>query len=327
VRLSQVHYVYDFRVTMSAVTVLFQQRLNEIAVGDFRNHGQVVYLFDFDRETLRAFNDFKVARPKRFEQLKMLFTYPRKNHRLATEHKLLYRSGLMSADLGIDWFDHRFGGVDLVKVLRHVGLLTAAPGRDWYAERFEGATLFNVLQETGLLTADAGRDWYAEHFEGDQLVQVLRLSGTAADDMLWLMRNFKVSHARMDMLMRLFGAQLPEAYRINTDSFNMEPTETWRPRIPDSDIIMYKRQCQRMKYYLDKYVRTDMCAPPGSYRVSNIVQIRIGAATAGTYHHVLAIIGGLWYKGDLEYIKQALTDLTTAVASVQVLRERSDDII
>jgi hypothetical protein len=315
---------------MSAIAILFQQRLNEIAVGDFRNHGLVVSLFDFDRETLRAFNDFKVARPKRFEQLKMLVTYPRENHRLATEHKLLYRSGLLRADLGIDWFYDRFRGADLVKVLRHVGLLTAAPGRDWYAERLEGGTLCRVLEETGLLTADAGRDWYAAHFEGDQLVQALRLSGTAADDMAWLMRTFKVSHARMDELMRLFGAPLPEAYRIDTDTFNMEPLETWRPRIPDSDLILFKGCCQRLKYYLDKYVRVGECfsqAAPDSYRVSNIVQIRIAAATAGTHHYVRAIMNICWYRGDLAHMRRALDDLTTAVARVQVLREQTDDVV
>lgn len=100
---------------------------------------------------------------------------------------VLKELGLLTADCGADWYAEVFKRQPylLADVLREAGLLTADLGLDWYkssAFAFDGRLLIKVLRETGLLTADLGRDWFAATLHWSELVEVLEETGLLTAD-------------------------------------------------------------------------------------------------------------------------------------------------
>jgi hypothetical protein len=108
-----------------AISILFQQRLNEIAIGDFTSRYQIKAMLPVNKDTLRIFDEFKSSRPDRVDQLKALLLADRLKGRAA--FRTLRSVGLLTAELGRDWYAARFKTRGLIKVLRKVGLLTTAP--------------------------------------------------------------------------------------------------------------------------------------------------------------------------------------------------------
>jgi hypothetical protein len=92
--------------------------------------------------------------------------------------------GLMSPELGRDWYDATFGKKSLVLLdcLKAVEMLTSEVGVEWYAERFKSEELREALNEAGLMKG-CTREWIAEHFPRvEVMVSCLRDAGLLTAD-------------------------------------------------------------------------------------------------------------------------------------------------
>lgn len=96
--------------------------------------------------------------------------------------------GLMTPELGRDWYDSTFGDPRvLLDCLRAVDLVTPDVGVEWYVERFRNEELRIALNDAGLLKG-CSREWIADHFKRpEDMISCLRDAGllTAEPGVEW----------------------------------------------------------------------------------------------------------------------------------------------
>jgi hypothetical protein len=97
--------------------------------------------------------------------------------------------GLMTPELGRDWYDATFGKNSrvLLDCLRVVDLLSPDVGVEWYVERFKSEELREALRDSGLLKG-CEREWIVGHFKRvEVMVACLRDAGllTAEPGISW----------------------------------------------------------------------------------------------------------------------------------------------
>lgn len=101
--------------------------------------------------------------------------------------------GLMTPELGRDWYDKTFGKNSRVFLdcLKATDLVSADVGVEWYVERFKSEELREALNEAGLMKGRT-REWIAEHFKRTEvMVSSLRDAGllTAEPGIQWYVVN------------------------------------------------------------------------------------------------------------------------------------------